>query len=317
MKRIAITCELPPDVIETFAARFDVVDVPLRGASLTAGLRELDGCDGIVLAPPTRADRTFFDAVPRSLTTIATYSVGHDHLDLQAARDAKIVVLHTPDVLTDAVADTAMLLMLGAARRLTESVGLIRSRAWAGWSPTQLIGLGSSGKILGVYGYGRIGQAIASRARAFGMTTQYYDNRQQRADSADGSRRHTDAAAFLATTDVLVLASPLNEQTRHFLDAEKLRSMKPSAIVVNIGRGDLIVDDDLIAALREQRIFAAGLDVFSNEPNVDARYFDLPNVVMLPHIGSSTVEARLSMGRALADGLQTLFDGGVPTNRLA
>jgi lactate dehydrogenase-like 2-hydroxyacid dehydrogenase len=317
MKRIAVTCELPPEIMKEFVTNFDTVECPLRGASLLDVSKALEGCDAIVLAPPTRADRSFFDARPKSLKAIATYSVGHDHLDLDAAKRARIAVLHTPDVLTDAVADTAILLMLGAARRVTESAALIRSRAWQGWTPTQLLGVGLSGRSLGVFGFGRIGRAIATRAKAFGMSIHYYDDRKRSPQADDAGQLHIDADEFLSAIDVLVLASPLNDQTRYFLDATKLRVMKPSTIVVNIGRGDLLVDDDLIAALGENRILGAGLDVFSNEPNIDPRYFALPNVFMLPHIGSSTVDARLLMARALANGLKILFEGGAPTNRLA
>ena len=316
MKRIALTCELPPEVIQEFAAAFDVLEMPLRGAKLRDRLAELDGCDAIVVAPPIVVDDAFLDVRPASVQIIGTYSVGSDHLDVPAARARGVKLLHTPDVLTDAVADCAVLLMLGATRRATESIDLIRAGRWTGWTPTQLVGLGLSGKTLGIFGMGRIARGVASRARAFGMSVQYYDSRDKPGSADDIAVRHTDLAEFLGSTDVLLLVSPLSAETRYFLDAAKLRLMKPTAVVVNVGRGDLIRDDDLIAALARGDIFAAGLDVFSNEPKVDPRYFDLPNVFMLPHIGSSTIETRLMMGRALITGLNALFAGADPVNRL-
>lgn len=317
MKRIALTCDLPPDVIREFAAEFDVLNMPLRGAKLRDHLAELDGCDAVVVAPPTVVDDAFLEVRPSSLQIVGTYSVGYDHLDVPAAKARGVKLLHTPDVLTDAVADCALLLMLGATRRATESIDLIRDGKWTGWTPTQLVGLGLSGKALGIFGMGRIGRGIAMRAKAFGMSVHYYDGRDKPGAADDVAVRHTDLAEFLGMTDVLVLVSPLTAETRYFLDAAKLRLMKPSSVVVNVGRGDLIRDDDLIDALAKGDIFAAGLDVFSNEPNVDPRYFDLPNVFMLPHVGSSTIETRLMMGRALINGIQALFAGVEPVNRLA
>jgi lactate dehydrogenase-like 2-hydroxyacid dehydrogenase len=320
-QRIALACELPAEVLQKFSENFDLELIagagPGRRPSRPEILAALDGCDALVIAPPVRVDQPLLDGCPASVQVIGTYSVGHDHVDLAACKAKGLPVLYTPDVLTDAVAEIALLLMLGAARRVTESEHLIRSGQWTGWTPTQLVGQGLTGKALGIYGMGRIGRAVAMLAKAFGMSIHTYDPRKKDNRNADVAVVHENLDAFLSTVDVLLLASPLNDETRYFLNAEKIRSMKKSAIVVNVGRGDLINDDDLIDALRNQRIFAAGLDVFSNEPKVDARYFDLPNVFMLPHIGSSTIETRVTMGQALIGGLVDLFAGRSPANRLA
>lgn len=320
MRRVALACELPPEVEAEFSKHFDLrmisVREPEQRPSRQDILDSLDGCEALVVAPPTRVDQLLIDGCPASVKAIGTYSVGHDHIDLAASKAKGLTVLFTPDVLTDAVTEVAILLMLGAARRVTESEALVRSGKWAGWKPTQLVGFGLTGKALGIYGMGRIGRGIAMRAKAFGMNIHTYDSRRKENGNADIAVLHDEVDDFLSTIDVLLLAAPLNERTRYFLDAQKLRSMKRSAIIVNIGRGDLIKDDDLIEALRSREIFAAGLDVFSNEPKVDPRYFDLPNVFMLPHIGSSTIEARLAMGQALIGGLQDLFAGRTPSNKI-
>jgi lactate dehydrogenase-like 2-hydroxyacid dehydrogenase len=320
VRRIAITCVLPKDITEEFSREFDLLFL-LRKLLTSPGemksfVKELAGCEALVVAPPFAVDRSLIDQLPSSLKVLATYSVGYDHLDVVAARVKGLSVLHTPDVLTDAVAEVALLLALGAARRVTESEQLLRSRHWPGWTPTQLIGQSLTDKVMGIFGYGRIGKAIAIRARSFGARICFHDSRPKAVTDGELATLVSDEQEFLGSCDVLVLAAPLNQQTKYFLDRRRLELMKSSAIVVNIGRGDLVRDDDLIRALRDGQIFAAGLDVFSNEPGIDDRYFDLPNVFMLPHIGSSTMEARVMMGRKLIAGITELFSGRVPTNSL-
>jgi glyoxylate reductase len=254
--------------------------------------------------------------LPASLRAIATYSVGHEHLDLAAARARDIAVFSLPDALSDAVAEVGMFLLLGAARRATESIDLIRSRAWPGWNATQLNGVELFRKHLGIFGMGRIGRALAVRARAFGMTIHYSNRHRLTPELEQGARYHADPRAMFGAIDALVLLAPSLPETRGFLNAERIGWLKRGAIVVNIARGNLVVDEDLIAALKSGHLFAAGLDVFDGEPKVDSRYFDLPNVFMLPHIGSSTIETRRRMAAALIDQLRTWIAGGTPSNRL-
>ena len=208
--------------------------------------------------------------LPSSIRAVGTYSVGMDHLDVPTIKASGRVALFTPDVLKDAVADTAILLMLGATRRATESINLIRSDEWQGWHSRQLIGQGLAGKIFGVFGMGRIGLAAAARARAFGMRIAYHNRRRLAPEIEDGARYIADADAFLAETDVLLLASPLTPDTHHFLNDQRIAMMRPTAVVLNVGRGDIIDDNALIPALQDGRVYAAGLDVLAGEPAFDS-----------------------------------------------
>jgi lactate dehydrogenase-like 2-hydroxyacid dehydrogenase len=189
VRRIAITCVLPKEITEEFSREFDVLFLlrkPLTSpGELQSFANELAGCEALVVAPPFAVDRSLIDQLPSSLKVIATYSVGYDHLDLVAARAKGLSVLHTPDVLTDAVAEVALLLALGAARRVTESAQLVRSRHWSGWTPTQLIGQTLTDKVMGIFGYGRIGKAIAIRARAFGARIGFHDSRPKAATDGE------------------------------------------------------------------------------------------------------------------------------------
>jgi lactate dehydrogenase-like 2-hydroxyacid dehydrogenase len=264
-----------------------------------------------------RIDASVIDALSPTLKAIATLSVGHDHIDLVAARERDITVLHTPDVLSDACAEIAMMLMLNACRRGLEGDRMVREGAWQGWAPTQLLGRGLVGTKLGIFGMGRIGRAIAKRAKAFGMDIHYHNRNRLTADLEDGATYHATLDAILSASDVLMIAAPGSPDSRGLFDAEKLARLPHGAVVVNISRGDFIDDSALVDALASGRIFAAGLDVFANEPNVDTRYRALPNVFMTPHIGSATHETREAMGQMLIDGLDALGDGRAPTNRVA
>lgn len=311
---VVVGFRLPEPVEQAFHARFDarfLDSFPREPAALQAAL---EGAAALVVTPPIQADAWLFEHLPASIKVVATYSVGLDHVDLAAARRRGMPVVHTPDVLTDAVAETAMLLLLGAVRRASESIALIRSRQWQGWNPRQIIGHGLDGKVLGILGMGRIGRGIARRARAFGMSIAYANRHRLPPDLEDGARHHASPEALLPMCDALVLACPLTPETRGLLNAARIALMKREAVVINIARGDVIVDDDLIAALGEGRLFGAGLDVFAGEPRLDPRYYDLPNVFMLPHIGSSTIETRLAMGRAVIEGLSAVLAGQRPPN---
>lgn len=301
-------------IVSRQQARFNETGRRLTREELVEGAR---GCSVLFCTVGDPVDAATIAALPDSIRTIATYSVGYDHVDVDAARARGLSVLNTPDVLTDAVAETAMFLTLGAARRGNESLKLIHSRQWQGWTPVQLPGVQLSGKRFGVVGMGRIGQAIAARAAAFGMEIHYHNRRALPADEARGAHYHPELAGFLPVCQFLLLACPMTPETYRFLNAERIAQLPDGAIVVNIARGNVVDDEALIAALKSGKLAAAGLDVFANEPHIDPRYYDLPSAFILPHIGSSTIEAREGMATILLDGLDGLARGAQLPNRLA
>ena len=295
----------PTRVADRFRSHFEFVEGTLADA---------DAVQPDVIActiRPYKFDRACIQALPASVRAIATYSVG---FDLTAAADRGIAVFNTPGVLADAVADAAMFLLLGAARRATESIALVRGGTWQGWAPDQLIGFELGGRRLGIFGMGAIGQRIAHRAIAFGMEVSY-----QNLVPVPSETMHyePDPRVLIAQSDVIVLAWPSTPETRRFINAETLALAKPELILVNIGRGDLVDDAALIEALRHGRIFAAGLDVFDNEPDLNPGYLDLPNAFLLPHIGSSTWQARIAMADILVSAVQDHEAGKRPANRIA
>ena len=312
-----VVCRLPDEILREFSGVFDLSFHPIDGIPVREELYSaLRGKEIILTSVNAKFPADLIGSMPESVKAIATYSVGLDHLDIQAARSRGVAVFNTPNVLTQSVADAALFLLLGAARRATESIALIRGRDWDGWTARQLNGLELAHKSLGILGMGRIGQAIAERARGFGMSIHYHNRSRLRADLEHAATFHARAEDMLSQIDVLMLAAPSTAETRGFLNTARLRDLRRGAIVVNIARGELVDDDALIAALQSGHVFAAGLDVFNNEPRIDERYLDLRNVFMLPHIGSSTVEARQRMGAVLLQGLIEWRAGRAAANRV-
>lgn len=313
--RLFVASPLPEEVNRDLRAHFMATIAP--GADPVAAMRASSiEYDALLVGVDCPLDAAVIGGLPPSIRALATFSVGLDRIDLKAAAARGIAVFNTPDVLDDAVAEVAMLLLLGAARRATESIDLIRSRRWSGWTATQLNGVQLTGKTLGIFGMGRIGRKIAGLARAFGMTLAYSNRRPLDAALAAGARYYGQLRDMVGEVDCLVLAAPSSAETRGIVDAGLLAAAKPGLIVVNIGRGDLIRDEDLIDALESGQVRAAGLDVFAGEPKVNPRYFALANVFMLPHIGSSTLETRRAMGQILIDGLEAWRDGRASPNRV-
>jgi len=314
---VAVTRALPPPVIALLSQRHDVwvnpYDRMLSPDELQQAARE---ADALIITAFDRLDAAAMARLPAALRIIATYSVGSEHMDLSAARQRGLVVLATPDVLSDAVAEMAILLMLGAARRAHEGSALLYDRRWSGWTPTQLVGVQVTGARIGIVGMGRIGRTIARRARGFDMSVHYHNRRRLNPALEDGARYHGTVEGLLAVSDVLVLAAPSSPENRGLLNQTRLEIMPAGAIVVNIARGDLIDDEALLAALRSGKIAAAGLDVFNNEPDLHAGFLRLPNVFLQPHQGSSTLTARLNMARILLDGIDAVIAGRPAPNRL-
>lgn len=253
--------------------------------------------------------------LPAEVRIIANFSVGYDHVDVDAARARGIVVTNTPDVLSDATAELTIMLMIGAARRAGEGERLVRERLWKDWSPAFMVGTQVTGKRLGILGMGRVGRVVARRARGFDMPIHYHDVRPL-ADAAEGTY-HERLEDMLPHCDVLSLHCNVTPSTRGIIDAPRLALLPAGAIVVNAARGALIDDDALIDALRSGRLAAAGIDAYNNEPHVDPRITALPNTFLMPHIGSATRETRDAMGFRALDNLDAFFAGRAPGDRVA
>jgi lactate dehydrogenase-like 2-hydroxyacid dehydrogenase len=259
-------------------------------------------------------------AGPRRVRILANFGVGTNHIDLEAAKAAGLIVTNTPDVLTDATADLALTLLLMTARRAGEGERLVRAGKWVGWNPTQLMGRELSGRTLGLVGFGRIAQATARRAaHGFGMRILYHSrNRATAAAEAETGADYVDTIdALLPRVDYLSLHVPGGAETHHLLSRERLALLKPEARIVNTARGTVIDEAALAEALAEGRLAGAGLDVYEEEPNVFPRLLALENVVLLPHLGSATVETRVAMGMRVAANLDAYFAGREPPDRVA
>jgi len=251
--------------------------------------------------------------LPPDVRIIANFSVGYDHVDVEAARARGIVVTNTPDVLSDATAELAIMLMIGAARRAGEGEKLVRQRLWKDWSPAFMVGTQVTGKRLGIIGMGRVGRVVARRARGFDMRIHYHDLRPL---SADEGVYHDTVESLLPHCDFISLNCNVTPATRGLMNAARFALLPDGAILVNAARGALIDDDALVAALASGRLRAAGIDAYNNEPNVDARIVALPNTFLMPHIGSATRETRDAMGFRALDNLDAFFEGRDPGDRV-
>ena len=272
-------------------------------------LSAADGADALFITPADRLDSEFFQKVSPTVKIVATYSVGFEHIDLEAAARRNIPVAYTPGVNSDATADIAMLLLLGASRRAYEAQELVRTGAWKPMSPDMLLGWQVGGKVLGILGMGRVGQAVARRARGFGMKIHYSDASQLPAEIVGDAVYHKDRSDLLRASQFLSLHAPETPETHHFLNSEAINLLPPGAIVVNAARGGLVVDTDLIAALKSGRVAAAGLDVFEGEPKLNSEYVSLKNTFLLPHLGSATIETRTAMGMLVLDNIEAELNG--------
>ncbi|OFX03400.1 MAG: D-glycerate dehydrogenase [Alphaproteobacteria bacterium RIFCSPHIGHO2_12_FULL_66_14] len=312
--RVLATRHFPPDVEARLAANFDAIlnveDRLYDGPALVAASA---GCDGIMCAAGDALNATTIAALPASVRIIATFSVGYEHVDVAAAAKRNIAVSNTPDVLTDATADITLLCLLGAARRAHEGTTMLRTHNWVGWTPTQLTGVHVTGKRLGILGMGRIGQAVADRARAFRMQIHYSNRSRLPPELEKGATFHADADDMLPSCDFLSINAPMTPATRKWVNAERLARLPKGAVVVNTARGGVVDDEALIAALKSGRIASAGLDVFDGEPKIHQGYYGLENAFLLPHMGSATVETRNAMGFKALDNLEAfLLSGQAP-----
>jgi lactate dehydrogenase-like 2-hydroxyacid dehydrogenase len=268
-----------------------------------------EGADAILITPFDRLDADFFQQISSSVKIISTYSVGIDHIDMHAAAERNIAIGYTPAEVTDATADIAMLLLLGASRRAFEAQELVRSGEWTIPRAGALLGWQITGKTLGILGMGRIGQAVARRAQAFGMKIHYSNPHRRPEEMAGDAVFHADPIELLKVSQFLSLNAPETPATHHFLNAKTISLLPQGAIVVNTARGVLIKDEDLIEALKVGRLAAAGLDVYEGEPKLNPGYIGLKNTFLLPHIGSATIESRTNMGMVALDDIGAVLNG--------
>jgi len=275
------------------------------------------GADAILPCHTEKFPAAVIARLPDSVRAIANFSVGYDHVDAEAAKARGLIVTNTPDVLSDATAETAMLLMLGAARRAGEGEMLVRTGQWRDWSPSFMVGTQVTGKRLGIIGMGRVGQVIADRARGFDMEIHYSNRRRLDPETEEGAIYHGTVESLLPHCQFLSIHCPATEETAGLLNAERIALLPDGAIVVNTARGTIVDDEALIAALKSGKLAAAGLDVFNNEPDLHPEYRELTNTFLLPHIGSATAETRAAMGFRALDNLDAIFSGQEPLDRVA
>lgn len=314
---VLVTRGMPEAVAARLArdydARLNQEDV-LYGTD--ALLRRASGCQAILCTPTEKMDAETIAALPEEVRILATFSVGFEHIDLEAAGKRGLVVTNTPDVLTNATADIALLLILAAARRAYEGERLVREDKWIGWKPDFMLGTDVTGKRLGILGMGRIGEAAARRARGFDMEIHYTKRRRLPPEQEQGAVYHETLESMLPECNFLSIHCPATPDTYHLINAERLAMLPEGAIVVNTARGSIIDDEALIAALKSGRVAAAGLDVFEGEPQINPAYRDLTNAFLLPHVGSATTETRNAMGFKCLDNFDAYFRGEAPPDRL-
>jgi glyoxylate reductase len=319
-KPLVIVTRKLPEVIETrmmelFDARLNPDDTPMSQAQLVSAVQQAD------VLVPTITDRidaaVLAQAGPR-LKLIASFSTGVDHIDLASARTRGITVTNTPAVLTEDTADMTMALILAVSRRVTEGERLIRASRWQGWGPTFMLGHRLWGKRLGIIGMGRIGQALARRGRGFGLSIHYH-NRRRVAEEVEQELEATyweSLDQMLARVDIVSVNCPHTPATFHLLSARRLKLLRPHSIIVNTARGEIIDEDALTRMLVAREIAGAGLDVFEHEPAVSPKLLKLDSVVLLPHMGSATLEGRIDMGEKVIINIKTFADGHRPPDRV-
>lgn len=300
---------------ELFDVRTNSTDMPLTREQL---LEAMQDCDVLVPTVTDNIDAELIGQAGSDLRLIANFGAGTEHIDLEAAAAAKIMVTNTPGVFTDDTADLAMAGIIGVPRRVREGVELIRSGEWTGWAPTAMLGRKLGGKTLGIVGMGRIGQAVAHRARAFGLEIAYH-NRKRLPEAVErmfGATYVENLDDLVALADILTLHCPSSAESRHMIDARRLELMKEGASLINTARGDLVDQEALIAALESGHLAGAGLDVYPDEPHVDRRLIRHPNVMTLPHIGSATREGREDSGMKVIANIRMWADGHRPPDQV-
>ncbi|MEJ7873361.1 MAG: D-glycerate dehydrogenase [Rubrobacteraceae bacterium] len=312
-ERVLVTREIPEAGLRPLED-FDVTVLselpPERGELLEAA----KGVAGVLSTLTEKIDAEFMDSAGEDLKVVANLAVGYDNIDLDAARERGVVVTNTPGVLDETTADTAFMLLLAAARRLGEGERIVRAGRWEAWGPKMLTGPDVWGKRLGILGLGEIGQAVARRAKGFDMEILYYNRSRKEEAERELGAQYLDLDELLRTCDFFSIHTPLAEETKHLIGAPEFEKMKPEAVVVNTSRGPVVDEAALAEALAEGRIFAAGLDVYEEEPKVHPKLLELENVVLAPHIGSASIETRDKMAVTAGEDLRAVLRGERPKN---
>ena len=270
-------------------------------------------CDGILCSIVDKIDEETINKLSDSVKIISNFAVGFGNIDIKAARTKNIIVTNTPDVLTDATAEIAMLLILGAARRASEAMTWVRNKNWK-WSADFLIGKQLEGSRLGILGMGRIGRAVALRAKAFDMKIHYRNRTRLKADLEAGANYHDSIKSLFSVSDILSINCPATPETTNIINKETLEFFPKEAIITNSARGDMIDDEAMVQALISKRIFSLGLDVYKGEPNIHPGYLNQPNVFILPHLGSATIKTRTAMADLAIDNIEEYFKTGICKN---
>jgi glyoxylate reductase len=316
---VVVTRRLPPPVEARLGELFDVTlredDSPMSREELVAALKTAD-----VLVPTITdtIDAGLIGQAGERLKLIANYGAGVDHIDVHTARQRGILVSNTPGVVAEDTADMTMALILAVLRRIPEGLAEMQTDGWTGWSPTAHLGGRVAGKRLGILGMGHIGQAVARRAQAFGMQVHYHNRRQLRSEIEEGlgARYWESLDQMVSRMDVLAITCPHTPSTFHLMNARRLKLMKPEAVLVNVSRGEVVDENALTRGLRAGEIAGAGLDVFERGHDVNPRLRELPNVVLLPHMGSATLEGRIEMGEKVILNIKTFADGHRPPDQV-
>ena len=316
MKKILITRKLIKDSEDKASKTFDPIfnsNDELYSQSKVIEMSK--GCDGILTSLTDKMDKKTIDKLPDTIKIISNFAVGFGNIDLEAAKKRGIAVTNTPEVLSDATAEIGILLILGACRRAAEGIEAAREGGWK-WSADYLIGKQLTGTRLGILGMGRIGQKIAKIAKSLGMVIHYHNRSKLKAEKEDGAIYHDNIKSLFSVSDVLSICCPATKETENMINKETVEYFPKGAIITNVARGDIIEDEALIDALNRRKIYAVGLDVYKNEPNLNPGYLKIKTAFILPHLGSATKDTRIAMANLAIDNIDEFFKTGNSVNKV-
>ena len=316
MKKILITRKLIKESEDKATKTFDpIFNTNDELYSQSKVIEMSNGCDGILTSLTDKMDKQTIDKLPDSIKIISNFAVGFGNIDLDAAKERGIVVTNTPEVLSDATAEIGILLILGACRRAAEGIEAAREGGWK-WSADYLIGKQLTGTRLGILGMGRIGQKIAKIAKSLGMKIHYHNRSKLNDEKEDGATYHDNIKSLFSVSDVLSICCPATKETENMINKETVEYFPKGAIITNVARGDIVEDEALIDALNRRKIYAVGLDVYKNEPNLNPGYLKIKTAFILPHLGSATKDTRIAMANLAIDNIDEFFKTGNSSNKV-